>query len=69
MRWKDRIRLASHALDWVFCCSLTRAYSISQPPAVHDFAINFLFPLVFPAADGTVFLYGHVVAVDLAANG
>lgn len=53
----------------VFCCSLTRVDSISQPHAVSDFDINLSFPVSFRAVDRTVFLSGHVVAVDFAANG
>ena len=44
-------------------------YSISQLHAVNYFEINLFFPVVFAAANGTVFLYGHVVAVAFAANG
>lgn len=34
-----------------------------------DFDINLSFPASFRAVDRTVFLSGHVVAVDFAANG
>ena len=33
------------------------------------FDINLFVPVIFAAVIGTVFLYGHVVAVAFAANG
>ena len=35
---------------------------------MNDFGINLFFPVVFPAANGAVFLYGHFVAIDFAAD-